>query len=175
MADLFDYLKWRGDLSFSVSTFNTIDALILCQLSYINFDDIIPQNTKETKTLNQVASEFATHKDFKTKSDLGLVINPKTIELLYAAAKSKRFGNILLCNYKNTYNPLIEEQFCAMTIIFDDIVFVAFRGTDDTIIGWKEDFNLAFKDFVPAQQEAVEYLTNVIDDFRFKITKINIF
>ena len=41
MADLFDYLKWRGDLSFSVSTFNTIDALILCQLSYINFDDII--------------------------------------------------------------------------------------------------------------------------------------
>ena len=62
MADLFDYLKWRGDLSFSVSTFNTIDALILCQLSYINFDDIIPQNTKETKTLNQVASEFATHK-----------------------------------------------------------------------------------------------------------------
>lgn len=168
MADLFDYLKWRGDLSFSVSTFNTIDALILCQLSYINFDDIIPQNTKETKTLNQVASEFATHKDFKTKSDLGLVINPKTIELLYAAAKSKRFGNILLCNYKDTYNPLIEEQFCAMTIIFDDIVFVAFRGTDDTIIGWKEDFNLAFKDFVPAQQEAVEYLTNVIDDFRFK-------
>ena len=118
--------------------------------------------------MNQVASEFATHKDFKTKSDLGLVINPKTIELLYAAAKSKRFRNILLCNYKNTYNPLIEEQFCAMTVIFDDIVFVAFRGTDDTIIGWKEDFNLAFKDFVPAQQEAVEYLTNVIDDFRFK-------
>ena len=118
--------------------------------------------------MNQVAAEFSVHKDFQTKSDLGLVINPKTIELLYAVAKSKRFGNILLCNYKDTYNPLIEEQFCAITAIFDDTVFVAFRGTDDTIVGWKEDFNLAFKDSVPSQQEAVKYLTNVVDDLRFK-------
>ena len=63
MADLFDYLKWRGDLSFEISKFNTIDALILCQLSYINFNEIIPTNLKETKTLNQVASEFAAHKE----------------------------------------------------------------------------------------------------------------
>ena len=69
---------------------------------------------------------------------------------------------------RGTLEEYTKEQFCAITAIIDNIIFVAFRGTDDTIVGWKEDFNLAFKDFVPAQQEAVAYLTDVIDNFRFK-------
>ena len=56
MADLFDYLKWRGDLSFAISKFNTIDALILCQLSYINFNEIIPTNLKEISSFRYTDS-----------------------------------------------------------------------------------------------------------------------
>ena len=169
MADLFSYLKWRGDLSFSKAKFNEIDALILCQLAYIDFNDIISIDLSNPKTLNQVASEFSTHKNVQEKSDLGLVINPKTIELLYKAANSERFSNIQLCGYENIYNPQIEEQFSAITFLLDkENFFVGFRGTDDTIIGWKEDFNLAFKEVVPAQKESLFYLENVIDKFSSK-------
>lgn len=77
MADLFDYLKWRGDLSFTVSDFNEIDALILCQLAYIDFSDIISSEVKTQKSLKQVAEEFSTHKNLTEKSDLGLIINEK--------------------------------------------------------------------------------------------------
>lgn len=169
MADLFDYLKWRGDLSFTVSDFNEIDALILCQLAYIDFSDIISSEVKTQKSLKQVAEEFSTHKNLTEKSDLGLIINPKTIDLLYKTANSQRFSDILICGYESIYNLQIEEQFSAITFLIDkEKVFVAFRGTDDTIVGWKEDFNLAFKEVVPAQNESLSYLENVIDYFSNK-------
>ena len=127
MADLFDYLKWRGDLSFTVSDFNEIDALILCQLTYIDFSDIISSEVKTQKSLKQVAEEFSTHKNLTEKSDLGLIINPKTIDLLYKTANSQRFSDILICGYESIYNLQIEEQFSAITFLIDkEKVFVEF-------------------------------------------------
>lgn len=161
MADFFDYLKWRGDLSFSASEFNDIDALIFCQLSYANFEGLVPKTFDKSISLKALAKKFKEDPNFSKRVKLGLVINPKTIDLLFAAAESERFSTARLCGLKNIFNEEAGEQFYAMTVILPNLIFVAFRGTDDTITGWKEDFNLAFEEAVPAQTDALAYLENL--------------
>ncbi|WP_191017072.1 Mbeg1-like protein [Treponema zioleckii] len=165
MADFFDYLNWRGDLSFSASPFNDVDALIFCQLSYANFDGLIPDSFDKSISLHHLVRKFREDKDFKKRSYLGLVINAKTIDLLFRVGESERFANVRLCGYKNVYSRELSEQFCAITVSFGNRLFVVFRGTDDTIVGWKEDFNLAFDEAVPAQKDAVAYLEKLKASF----------
>ncbi len=159
--DVFDYLHWRGDLSFELSPLNSVDSLILCQLSYLNFESIIPFSFKEKITLNNAASIFA-GEGFEKRRDLGLLINPRTVDLLFECAKTARFANLELCGWRDTYSKKDEEQFSALTFVSSlkkaSFAFCAFRGTDDTIIGWKEDCNLAFKEKIKAQCDAASYL-----------------
>ncbi|WP_149553922.1 Mbeg1-like protein [Treponema pectinovorum] len=163
--DIFDYIRWRGDLTFFQAPPTSVDALILCQLSYLNFTGIVEDNFSSKITLNEAAAIFV-RDNFKDRKELGLLINPKTVELLFACAKSKRFANLKLCGFSNTLNQTEEEQFSAITFISKEkkscFAFCAFRGTDDTIIGWKEDFNLAYKESVKAQIDAHLYLENAI-------------
>ncbi len=163
MANIIDYIKWRGDLTFEQDAFNEIDALILSQISYLNFDGLIPFNDFEKDiTLSHLCFEFATSENYVQRSDTGLLINKDTIELFYYAGNSFRFRDIKILGYVSVINNDKEEQFSAVTYnIANKFYFVAYRGTDDTIVGWKEDFNLAIKDVVPAQIDAVNYLNNV--------------
>ena len=169
--ELLDYVEWRGDLDFDSSPLNPVDALIFCQLSYLNFDGILQKDFSSSVTLNQCASMFAAD-NFESRRDLGLLINPKTVDLLFACASSVRFGKLLLSGYVNKYSPIHEEQFSALTFFYksknkkSSFAFVSFRGTDDTIIGWKEDFNLAFKENIPAQKDALSYLTESSANFK---------
>ncbi|WP_178842609.1 Mbeg1-like protein [uncultured Treponema sp.] len=165
--DIFDYIFWRGDLDFEEggACFNSVDALILCQLSYLDFGGIVSSDFKFKITLNEAAALFFTD-NFEERKKLGVLINPKTVELLSACAKSRRFGKLLLCGYRNSYSKNDEEQFSALTFVNrrkeNPFAFAAFRGTDDTIVGWKEDFNLAFKSEVKAQKDALSYLKEII-------------
>ena len=163
MANIIDYIKWRGDLTFEQDDFNEIDALILSQISYLNFDELIPFNDFENDiTLSRLCFEFATSENYVQRSDTGLLINKDTIDLFYYAGNSLRFRDIKVLGYVSVINNDEEEQFSAITYnILNKFHFVAYRGTDDTIVGWKEDFNLAIKDVVPAQIDAVNYLNNV--------------
>ena len=158
MADFFDYLSWRGDLDFSSSPFNEIDALIFTQLVYLNFDSIVSDSFEEKISLKDLAQKFKDSEDFETRKNVGLVINEKCVDLLFECAKTVRFGNVFVSGYVNKYNASIEEQFSAVLFSSNDFRFVSFRGTDDTIVGWKEDFNLAFMDQIPAQKDALLYL-----------------
>lgn len=160
MANILDYISWRGDLSFSASPFNDIDALVLCQISYIDFDGLLPaEDFSASTTLSDLCDLFKNSPDLERRSDLGVLINKKSVDLLFAAASSVRFGNLKVTGYSSIIEPAIEEQFSAMTFLLPEKMnFVAYRGTDDTIVGWKEDFNLAIMDEVPAQSDAVRYL-----------------
>lgn len=169
--NILDYLDWRGDLSFEKSPFNVVDALIFCQLSYLHFDSLVPPSFDNFATMKEVADKFKNSSDFETRKNLGMLINPKTTELLFKCAESERFGNVNLCGFIDDFNKTKEEQFSAVTFCFDEgkrgfsrikKAFVAFRGTDDTLIGWKEDFNLAFMKSVPAQEDAAKYLKNAM-------------
>jgi len=172
-SDICDYLDWRGDLPFAVSPFNEVDALILCQLSYLNFTKLAPSSFDSSIKLSELSKLFFASSDFEKRSDLGMLIDPKSNELLKKSGSSARFGDIEVTGFLSEYDEKIEEQFSATTFIFNEggllekqQVFVAFRGTDDTLIGWKEDFNLAFLEKVPAQEDAKAYLQKVADTYK---------
>lgn len=166
-SDILDYLDWRGDLSFDLSPLNEIDALIFCQLSYMNFENLAPKSLDSSIKLSELSKIFFVSSDFSSRSDLGMLIDPKSNELLKKVGESPRFKDVEVTGFVSEYDREIEEQFSAVTFIFGkNQIFVAFRGTDDTIVGWKEDFNLAFLEEVPAQSDALDYLEKVSGYFK---------
>jgi len=170
MANLFDYIFWRGDLDFSLVPFNAVDALLFAQISYMNFDGLIPENFDNSITIKELLKLFKKTPDLSARKNLGMVINPETNDLFEKLAVSKRFQNVKLTGWKNKYSEKTEEQFLAFTALIEDFALIIFRGTDDTLIGWKEDFNLAFEEEVAAQKDALKY----IDDFSLINDKLQI-
>lgn len=153
MPNIFDYLKWR-DIPIENVEFNEIDNLILSRVSYFPFDDILKENEKIT--LREAYDRF---NKLKKK---GHFLQKEDKQLFLLLAKSIRFGEIFISNYINKIDQLEEKQFSAITFFLpDDTIYVAFRGTDDTLIGWKEDLNMSFTEFIPAQVDAVKYLEDV--------------
>ena len=143
MANLFDYLIWRGDLTLSQSPFNDVDSLILSTFSYVFFDGIVPESTIETISLAEACATF-----FSRPKEIRKVRDAEEDErLLEALSGSRRFSQIQLCGYVNKLDIAAEKQFSAMTMLLEDgTVFVAYRGTDHSLVGWKEDFNMSFLD-----------------------------
>lgn len=171
MANIEDYIKWRGDLSFDQSPFCRVDALILCQISYLNFDRLLPDyDFSAEMKLSELAEIFENSRDFKKRSETGLLINRKTAPFFLQAARTRRFENIRVTGYVSKTDLTIEEQFAAASYkLTDGTNFICFRGTDDSIVGWKEDFNLATETEVPAQKDAVEYLEKAAKNLKGKI------
>ena len=159
MADLFDYLDWRGDITFSEVPFGKIDALMLSHLSYSIFDGLISDSFSESKTLELLVCDFKNASDYEGRINIGFLINKRTAELSFKCAESKRFKNVRISGYKNIYSEENIEQFAAMTFTIDKVNVIAFRGTDDTIVGWREDFNIAYLPQIPSQKDALEYFS----------------
>ena len=154
MPDIFDYIAWRGDLSFSSDPPNEIDALIFSGLSYICYGAPLSDDTSARTSLRDAAHDILSVPEALSRSMIR-----KDRELLRAASESDRFGNCTLTCYMDRMVPEEETQFAAVTFMLDDgSAFLAFRGTDDSLTGWKEDFNMSFREFVPAQKMAVEYV-----------------
>ena len=157
MADLFDYLTWRGDLSFTQSPPNAVDALIFSGLSYIRYGDSVTRNPEIPVSLSSAAEEFFALEDHTERIQL-----KKDLDLLYQASVSRRFGNVNLYQYRDVLLEEEQTQFAAVTFLLDDgSAFVAFRGTDTTMVGWKEDFNMSFMQVVPAQLMALDYIRTI--------------
>lgn len=168
--DIINYIEWRGDLTFEQDGFNAIDALILEQISYINFDDLLGnEDFTSNKTLKNLATTFRNLENYEERFSLGVLINKKTFDLLFMAGSCERFKDIEVKGYVSKIDAAQNLQFAAVTFILNDCAFIACRGTDDTIAGWKEDFNLAIMDKVPAQQEALFYLRQVANNVKLPL------
>ena len=164
MPDLFDYLDWRGDLTFEDFPVCEVDNLIFCLLSYVNLDGIVPpEAAKGRLSVHSAAAEyFFTHGE-QTDRPLGLIVPADILTLFRRMAHTRRFRDLELTDYVNTVCEKREMQFSALTIRLPrEQMFVAFRGTDDTLVGWREDFNLSHMEEVPSQRMAAEYL-NALD------------
>lgn len=162
MSNFLDYLAWRGDLTFEKDPFNSIDALILSTLSYVDFKDVVPGRGEGIITIEEASEKF-----FKIHSEEELAQNKSFINyapaLLKALAGSERFRKAYLLNFVDDTDISREIQFAAVEIdTSDGTSFISFRGTDDTIIGWKEDFNLSYMT-VPSENEAALYLKDVTE------------
>ena len=161
MANMMDYIQWRGDLTFSERPFNEVDGLIFAELSYVDYSNIVPNTVVEGITLKRAAEEyFLKYPD--SRGRLGIVVPDSIHDLLRAAGNSERFGSVVLSGYTAETSEEKEEQFSAVTFTIENrIRCIAFRGTDDTIVGWKENFNMCYMFPVPAQSDAANYLNMV--------------
>jgi hypothetical protein len=153
MDDLFEYLKWRGDLPLSQVPLTPVDALILSELSYLKLDGIVPDTPARTISLSEASAQFLALPEkeqiCRTKLD---------VKLLKACAETERFHRAQLTFFRNLFIPEEETQFAAVSFLLDDgTAFLSFRGTDYSLVGWKEDFNMSFADSIPAQREALRY------------------
>ena len=155
MANIFDYLTWRGDLTLAQSEFNEIDNLILARFSYFPFDHIL--NKDEIITMKEAQKRWE-----RLELEKENILQKEDIDLFPQMAKRVRFSDMKMTKYVNKINLEEEKQFGAITILMpDDTIYVSFRGTDNTLVGWKEDFNMSFREKVPSQLEAVSYLNEI--------------
>ena len=161
MANVMDYLTWRGDLSFSQDPPNAVDALIFSSLAYIQYGGKVEAQPDVPVLLRDAAESYfllEDHEDrVRVKNDL---------ELLRRAALTTRFGLTRMVCYRDLLIPEQETQFAALTFLLDDgSAFLAFRGTDYSLVGWKEDFNMSFQQTVPAQRLALQYTREVAAEY----------
>ena len=165
MGSLIDYVKWRGDLTFSSDPFNLIDNTILCNASYIDFSYAkISKKTTLRSALSKVFREVE-----PDKMVLGLFIPKDIVELANLTRSTKRYGSIEVSDYVNYIS--IEEmcQFSAITYHLDsDTIFVCYRGTDDSLIGWQENLNMVSTFPVRGEVLAKEYLEKIAKKFKDK-------
>lgn len=164
MANINDYLKWRGDIPINNTfKFNEIDDMILARFSYLLFDRI-KMNSKETiETISKKMKNFE-NDEFRYNGDKELITN---------LGISERFKNMLVTDFSENNNKEVEKQFGAITVhISEKELYISFIGTDSSIIGWKEDFNLAFMKNIPAQLEGLNYLINIAKKYPSKKIRI---
>ena len=150
MANMVDYLAWRGDIPFAAAPWNEIDGLLVATLSYLDF-----HGSKDPK--GWTLEELSRIDSLKEGTSASFPLRKAAFE---GMAGNERFRESRLHHAIALTDPELEMQFAAICLdLPDGTTCVAFRGTDNTIIGWREDFNMAYTTRVPAQEAAVLYLT----------------
>ena len=161
MPSMIDYMKWRSDITFSQTEVNDIDCIIFSELCYLPFEGIVP-SVADGK---YILLSDAAHKFFdayKNGITVGAIIPDEIIGLFKHASRTRRFSDVKMWGYENDVNLKEEKQFSAICFSLENgVTYVAFRGTDDSIIGWKENFNMAIYTPIPAQKSSLEYLNSV--------------
>ena len=162
-GSVIDYLQWRGDVTLKASPFNDIDNLILAIFAYVKVDEIVPSVSDNTYiTLEDCGKRFYEKYSMEElEGDKSLIANAHYV--LKHMMRSERFKHAKLCKFVSQYDENNAMQFAAFHVQLDDnTTYITFRGTDDTIIGWKEDFDMSYKMPVPSQKKAVEYVNSTI-------------
>ena len=156
MSNIFDFLEKNGVYNFEEAEFNPVDAMVLSQLTYLNYDAAFLGRKFDNAPLS-----FSKFVPYARTGQLfkGIRAAKQCEQLFYAFIKSRRYKDVSLSCFINVVDTESEKQFCAMVFnLPDGTDFVGFRGTDNTLIGWKEDFNMTFMSAIPAQIDAVAYL-----------------
>ena len=148
MAKIFDYLTDVQYDSFYDIPLNELDVLALTELTYLSFDNLLDESDNR---LLDVAT--------RVPRDINVLTNKERLQLLDQLSTHKRFKNSKLSNFVNDIDEELQKQFAAMTYRLNlDTYLIVFRGTDDSIIGWKEDFHMTYMKEIPAQKHALQYL-----------------
>ena len=153
MSNVLDYLNWRGDLPLTTVPLCPVDTLLLSLLPYIRLEGIVPPlDSTEPLPLPQALTAYAKQKN----------ADEKHLPLVRALAAAPRFAPLRILGAEQELDKEKSVQFAAVTLLLSDqALFVAFEGTDDTLIGWKEDLRMSYECPVLAQTRAVAYLHRV--------------
>ena len=149
--ELLDYLKWRNDVSLSVASFNDIDNVILSYISYMNFSELFPENNN-TSGIEEIMEVFCEKYSLDEIRENGQ-FTARAPLLLEQMVKGERFKGTRIGHYKDIFDEEEIKQFSAVTFFLPDGTnYIAFRGTDSTITGWKEDFMMTYSPVIPAHK-----------------------
>lgn len=166
MANLNEYICWRGDLDFVQSPPNEVDGLLLSYLAYVPFDEIVTSPWEEDRiTLYEASRRFwQEHTEQEVLHMISLTkMSPFVMRRM---AESRRFGELKLCYYQNSLTLEEESQFSALCVeVPDYITYIIYRGTDNSLIGWKENLKMSYQ-IVPAQKKAVNYMNYIGEKLR---------
>lgn len=160
MANVFDYLFWRGDLTFNSSPFNETDAVILSRFAYLPFELLSQKPNKDNPlSIAEIADKMLKIENIEEK-----ILQKNDYRLLTELKKTKRFKSLSVTDFESRFDKETQTQFSALSVrLQKNLLLVCFRGTDNTLVGWKEDFNMGFVCPVPAQISAVRYLKNTAE------------
>lgn len=160
-GNLIDYIEWRGDVPFEQDGINVVDALIFSTITYINYPDCYDK-ARSFEEAYEGWLDLAADDQYRGL----LIMKSKAEELAGLMSDADRYKNVRITRYVEISDDATEEQFSAMTFLLpSNKVFIAFRGTDSTLVGWKEDFNMAIVDGTPSQLAATEYVENTAKDY----------
>ena len=160
--DVIDYLVRYQDKSFKEMSFNEVDALILAMVSYVDFYEL-KVDKKKIKDY-ELIKYIDEYEPLRTDSERKL----KYLKLLSLVCKSKRFDKVIFYDFKKVRDDILDKQFQAVTIVLKDFIYISFCGTDATVIGWKEDLNMAILEIVPSEIEAMKYANEIAGKVWFK-------
>ena len=169
MANILDYLDWRGDLTLRESPFNEVDNLLLAELSFLDMTGIVPDVGRHAPVpLGQAVDAWFDARKGE-KLSMGVLVSHEILEMSRKMARTPRFREMGLSCCRSRLDLERETQFAAITIsLGDGTVYLSFRGTDDTLVGWKEDFNMTFSPIVPSQELAAAYTRSAAARWRGK-------
>lgn len=143
-----DYVEKFGNEMLSADNITNSDILVLTALSYINFPQVKENFYDKTKLCDAIDQVYV-H-----------TLSKQEEKFITKLSESKRYSNLNILGYRKEMGNLeVPAQFSVLTIqISEDLHFISYRGTDSTIVGWKEDFQFAYMNCTPSQKKAVEYL-----------------
>lgn len=157
---LIDYINWRGDLSFRADPFNEVDNVVLSELVYLDLSKVLKPMLKNGPFVRDVYDAIEKKNCYRL-----LTVTGGHEDFIKAAASSNRFGKIRVTNYKDVFEADRMQFAAAHFELSDQTSYIAFRGTDNSLVGWREDFMSSFM-HTPGQQMAIDYVNETMSKDR---------
>lgn len=164
MATLFEYIHTNHDKTFDILPINEIDFLIFNELIYLPFDQYLTEHysVKHPLKITDLYQLYWLNHQAHHREN-GILATIERHRLFNAVVQTKRYEQVQICAFRHNFSLDTEKQFCAATLLLPSNEFVVvFRGTDDTLIGWKEDFKMAYNETIPAQLDAANYVQDIL-------------
>ena len=167
MPNLIDYLEKVKELTFDQEPLNILDKVCINEIGYLTYEKwLTPSDLQKTINLH----DYADSKDLNP--DYSFMVTKERVELAEAMVRSRRFAGLNLSNYCSVLDKEVEKQFAAMIFSLPELDYhqLVFRGTDDSVIGWKEDFQLTYSREIPAHRSAIAFLSEHLPNLSCHIT-----
>lgn len=151
-----EYLRECRNISMRERPFSLTDAMFLCNVTYIDLKGLVPEDGSLV-TLGQIDRIMDKKRVFSNPQ-----YGSMYLEMFELMKDSERYGTMQMGYFREVVDRSEEMQFGAMTFFLETgQLFVGFRGTDGSWLGWKEDFNYAYRETMPSQTLGLEYLYEV--------------
>ncbi|MBO4418245.1 MAG: DUF2974 domain-containing protein [Oscillospiraceae bacterium] len=162
MPNIFDYLHWRCDVPFSAAPFNDVDNLILSELVYTDFGGVVSDDGSAVSLAEARDRFYGLHDRAEIELRTAYSYTARSPFLMDPMLAGARFRDLRLCAYETVTDKDDSAQFAAVTFLLPDgAAYLAYRGTDGTVVGWKEDMILSYHSGTSGQLRAADYLARV--------------